>query len=150
MNTTPNITSVLDAFFSDAAVGKAAATRERYLRTHAALVRFLDSVDIASELGEDAWQIVAAEREFDANDAFVRVLTAESLVAVLPGFVERLPACRTDARTRISLTDRLVSYLVRFRLIDELAAGTPILRARVACADARDRLREPAEPRLFG
>lgn len=152
MRTTPNIADVLDSFFGDVSVTKTECTRARYARAHAALVRYLGEADLASLLGRETAQIVAAEREFDPTHAFIRVMTAEELIMMLPGFVdgEALPAGRADARTHISLTDRLVAHMIRFRLIDERVFAPQIERAREACAAARENLRHDSAPRLFG
>lgn len=152
MQTIPNISAVLDSFFSDASVTKSECTRARYSRAHTELVRYLDDVDLAALLGDEIAQIVAAEREFNPVHAFLRVMTAEELIFMLPGFVDsfRLPSSRADARSQISLTDRLVRYLIRFRLIDESVFGTQILQTQVACDAARARMKHDSEPRLFG
>ncbi len=152
MSMTPNISAVLETFFFDAEAGKSAATRARYVRTQAALARYIETVDVADCFGDDVAQLVAAEREFDSSGAFLRIMTAEELVVLLPGFVEdeRLPACRADARTQVSMTDRLVAFLIRFRLIDGSRFSRAVLDTQVACATARDRLRRHTEPRLFG
>lgn len=142
---------MLDSFFADVSVSKTECTKARYSRVHAALVRYLDRVDLAV-LGPDSARIVAAEREFNPAHALIRVLTCEDLLFLLLGFVDdsQLPARRADARSHISLTDRLVGHLIRFRLVDEAIFSAQIFAIQKACVHARERMRHDVMPTIFG
>lgn len=121
----------LDDFITREAAGKAEATRRRYYRVQAHLQKLLDE-----------WG--AAERR-----------DVEVLVEVLPTFLdgEWLMSSTADARTQVSLCDRLLQRLRSTSVIRPRTIFRSWLDADSAVFHARTRLRDQsrassAAPRL--
>ncbi|WP_155849416.1 hypothetical protein [Arthrobacter sp. H20] len=110
---TPHINGILRSFFEDESVGRSYYVGARYYRVMAHLCHYLESVDAATVLGPESGTLLAAERELNPRGAFLRLFTAHDLVHCLPGFLESRWLLRNhmDARTQISLTDRLLRWI---------------------------------------
>ncbi|WGW12137.1 hypothetical protein LWF01_18980 [Saxibacter everestensis] len=148
MTNAPSIEAVLEAFFADVAVGRGAGTRVRYWRVYIQLNRYLESDDAGRLLGTDYNRLLAAEREFRPDRALARLFSAEGLVLCLSGFVDDawlLPA-PVDARSQISLTDRLLRWVQGRHLIDMSSCSCAVYECEEAIRRARKILRSQVEP----
>lgn len=143
MTTQPaNIESVLEAFLRYVGTGRAEATQTRYRRVIDHLHQYLDSADVAFWLGTEPAELIACEREFEADHAMARIFGMDELLCVLPGFLAPLwlmgrPA---DARTQVSLIDRMVHTDLVRGLAQEGHLGCVIHDCVRAVRDARAEL----------
>lgn len=139
----PHVDVILRSFLQDVGAGRSPSVGARYYRVMVHLSCYLESVDADAVLGTAAGTLLAAEREFHPYGAFRRLFTAHDLVFCLPDFLNdrwlmRDPA---DARTQISLTDRLLRW-VRHRYPDDMFyCACEIRECTVAISQARRRLR---------
>lgn len=139
----PHLDIILRTFLQDVSAGRSHPVGARYYRVMGHLYCYLESVDADAVLGTAAGTLLAAEREFHPSGAFLRLFTAHDLVFCLPGFIDDgwLMPDPADARTQVSLTDRLLRW-VRHRYPDDMfhcACG--IHECTVAIRRARRRLR---------
>jgi hypothetical protein len=145
-------TAALQRFFAHEALGVRPATARRYEHVAAHLFRFLDDVDVVRQLGAGPAALLESERQFGRSGAFFRVLGFDELVACLADFVapEWLLPADVDARTQISLTDRLLKRLQREQLIDMPIVACAYLDTEAAIKAARRHLKDgaPRRPRL--
>lgn len=134
---------LFDRFVADAGRGKTIATQRRYAQVIARLLQFLDQVDVAPHLGTDAAALLEIERDFGRRGAFLRVLDATELVCCLPEFVgaQWLPSESGPARTQISLTGRLLTWMRRHQLIDWSAGACAFYETEAAVRQARESVR---------
>lgn len=141
---------LLDDFFIAEGGVRSAATLRRYARVRDRLTHYLDVEDMAPWLGTHPATLLSAEREFHENGAFWQLFGADELVCALPGFLEPswMPDGVGEARTQVSLVERLLKYLSRHRLVDWGWLGCAGYEADAAVRQARRQLYRRAEERL--
>jgi hypothetical protein len=146
MNTLrPRIDDILSEFFTRQLEGKSGLRRKRIERVNARLRECLESeghrVLVTSDL-----VLVAAEREFHPDDAFVRTMHADDLVYVLNIFVRDpwLSDDPTDRRVQLHLTDALAGAVLGYRLIDRSDMMCPLLDLRAGIDAAQRQLKRVA------
>ena len=141
--TTPRIDVILRSFLADESAGRSHVVGARYYRVMAHLCHYLESVDATVLLGPESGIILAAEREFQPNGAFLRLFDAHDLIYCLPGFLDSrwLMTNPSDARTQVSLTDRLLRWVRRRYREDIYYCAGGIRQCTEAIRQARRRLR---------
>ena len=145
---TPRIDVILRSFLEDESVGRSHFVGARYYRVMAHLCRYLESVDAGAVLGPESETLLAAEREMNPRGAFLRLFTAHDLVHCLPGFLESrwLLSPHLDARTQISLTDRLLRWVRHHYPDDMYYCAGGIRECTKAIERARVRQRVATKP----
>ncbi|MBC7630611.1 hypothetical protein [Aeromicrobium sp.] len=130
---------LIDDFISEEGSTRTATTTRRYERMRARLTYFLDTADMADSLGAQNATLLEAEREFHEQGAFWQVFGPDELVCCLPAFLADpwIPGSVVQARTQISLTGRLLTYLSRRRLLDFSLVRCAFLEAEAAVVQAR-------------
>ncbi len=131
----------LQTFFADECVGRARGTQARYERVHQHLILYLDEADVSFCLGTHPAALLEAERQFAPGGAFLRLFGFEELVCCIPEFLSDtwlLPG-PSDARTQISLIDRMLRWLTANRLFDRYYLGCAYWDAEAAIKRARRR-----------
>ncbi|MBG6189137.1 hypothetical protein IWX64_000057 [Arthrobacter sp. CAN_A212] len=139
----PRIDVILRTFLEDVSAGRSNSVGARYYRVMVHLYCYLESVDADAVLGTAAGTLLAAEREFHPSGAFLRLFTAHDLVFCLPGFLDNrwLMQDPADARTQVSLTDRLLRWIRHRYPRDLYYCSSGIHECTVAIRQARRRLR---------
>lgn len=132
------IDQILTRYFSANASGKHPATVERYERVLASLRLFLEA-EGDSTVSPESRALLALEREFEPEDAFVRLLSAEHLVFALPRFLspQWLLDDFHDRLAQISLISRLVQWLCSRELVDSRWHRHAVMQTRAAAEKAR-------------
>ena len=133
----------LQSFFADECFGRSHATCDRYERVYLHLLRYFDEADVSFCLGTDPATLLEVERQFDGDGAFLRVFGFAEVICCMPEFLSDswLLAVPADARTQISLVNRLVHWLSRHRLYDRREIGCAFFDVEAAIKQARQRLR---------
>ena len=141
-DTRPTINHILTQFFAAEAEGMKGVRRQRVDRVERALRNCLESEGHRVLIDRDR-AVLHAEREFDPDDAFARMMHADDLVFALPLFLEPLwlRADPSDRRIQLALVDKLTGYLLRGRLIDGKELACPLLDIWCAVERARAELR---------
>ncbi|HWV27151.1 MAG TPA: hypothetical protein VNZ66_08000 [Aeromicrobium sp.] len=126
-------------FLDQECQGKSVATVRRYHQVIAALVEFLEGVDVTAVYGERIQAHLHSCRQRLGRDAFIEALGYPGVVRVLPMFLEApwLPPPGQQRRTHRSLVERLITYLRRQGLIDSTVLRTDLKVARKAVQGAR-------------
>ena len=140
----PNIEEILGAFFGREREGKKGLTLQRIDLVERMLREFLDASG-ERILVDDDRTLLAAEREFEPDNAFARTLHAENLLLALPVFLTSVATLEPlDRRVQLRMADRLIGFMLGKRMVDQHALLRPLLEARVAIDDGRAQLRHPA------
>lgn len=142
----PSIEVDLRTFLAEASAGRKEATCARYRRVLDHLRRYLETVDAGQVLGTYYGNLLDAEREFHPDGAFARLFTAHDVILCLPGFVDEawLLPTPADARSQISLTERLLRWIGLHRPSDGSFCSCGVYECKAAIRRARIVLRRPA------
>jgi hypothetical protein len=114
---------LIDDFVQQLAVGRKPETVRRYARVRDRLTHFLDTAEMAFDLGVSEMTLLEAEREFHEHGAFWLIYGPQELVTCLPGFISEpwLAGSAAEARVQISVVSRLVASLHKAGLITTAA-----------------------------
>ena len=110
---------LIDDFVHQLSEGRKPETTRRYERVRQRLTHFLDTAEMAFDLGTAEMTLLEAEREFHEHGAFWLLYGPTELVACLPGFISEpwLAESAGEARVQISVVSRLVAALHKSGLI---------------------------------
>lgn len=139
------IEGILAESFSSQLEGKTGLRRERIERAHRRLLECLEAeghrVLITSDL-----VLLAAEREFHPNDAFVRTMHADDLIYVLDIYVREpwLSDDPTDRRVQLRIADALAGTVLVKRFINRDDMMCALLELHAGIETARHELRRIA------
>jgi hypothetical protein len=140
----PNIDEILVEFFGREREGKRGLTLQRIDLAERMLRGFLEA-EGNRILVDDDLVLLAAEREFEPDGAFVRTMHADDLIFALPIFLNSADSLEPlDRRVQLRMADRLVGTILRKRLVNQDELLCPLLEARVAIDSGRAQLRHPA------
>lgn len=139
---------LISSFFAVEGLGKTESTLRRYQQVHAQLLAFLDDVDPRPWLGPGPAALLEAERHAGGRGAFFRIFDMDELVCCLPGFLadEWLLPGRTNARTQVSLVDRLMRRLLAAGRIDLRDLGCAWFEAESVVLRVRRELHAASQP----
>lgn len=137
-----NIVEIVESFKRHVGAGRHEVTQRRYQRVFEHLHDYLDSGDADFWLGTEATGLLACEREFEPHRALARMYSIDELVCTLPGFVAPawLMPKPGDARSQVSLIDRLVRTGLVRGLMDEGILNCAVHDCHRAIRDARAEL----------
>lgn len=129
---------LIDDFIQELAEGRKPETVRRYAQVRDRLTCFLDTAELAFDLGPGPATLLEAEREFHEHGAFWLLYGPTELVVCLPGFISApwLPDSAAAARVQISVVARLVDSLGRSGAV----APSAIVDAKRAITYARHEL----------
>jgi hypothetical protein len=121
------IDTLFDAFFPPIVEESSGILRHRTIRVMNAIDRFLETEGERTLDPSDA-AVLAAERQFDPNGAFVRTMAAHNLVCALPLFLED-PWLHPEPlmqRVQLDVVQRLVAFVSANVPMDDAEVG-PVL-----------------------
>lgn len=130
---------LIDDFFRAEAEGKTPAVVRRYARVRERLTAFLDTGDMSLGLGTNLVSLLESERQFHDTGAFWTLFGPGELVCCLPSFLHEtwLPAGTAEARSQISLVNRLLTSMSRAHQFDWPSTACAFYEARAAVDQAR-------------
>lgn len=139
-NTT--IDELLTSFFREQRAQKSGLRLTRILTVEKQLREFLE-LEGDGALEDDKRAVLEAEREFNPDNAFVRIMHASDLVRLLGGFIDLqwLPDDHVQCGVQLSLLEKLLASITRRRLIRDLSAVKTLMYLDVALLDAKRDLR---------
>jgi len=133
----PHIEEILNEFFSGQLDGKTGLRRKRIEFVYSRLRECLEAegprVLVTSDL-----VLLAAEREFHPDDAFIRTMHADDLIYTLDSFVRDpwLSENATDRRVQLRLVDALAGTVLGKGLISRGDMMCALLDLRAGIDDA--------------
>lgn len=130
------IDDALHGFVVSCLGGRSLPAARRIVAVDAALRRYLDD-DGADALPPDERVLVELERDLGTSDPLARLLPADRLLGLLPGFIAATPSPTAVRRARLTQVWRLVQWLRSRGLVDAAAHAGDIARIREALASVR-------------
>jgi hypothetical protein len=133
----PHIDDILTEFFSGQLEGKTGLRRKRIEVAHARLRECLEAEGPGVLVTNDL-VLLAAEREFHPDDAFIRTMHADDLIYTLGSYVRDpwLSENVTDRRVQLRVADALAGTVLGKRLIDRGDMMCALLDLRAGIDDA--------------
>lgn len=145
------IDSILRQFFEEQQATKTGLTRRRIEAVEHHLRNCVEQ-EAGRILVEPDLLMVAAERQFDPDNAVARTMHADDLIFILAMFVRDpwLPSDRVQRATQLRMTEKLISHLLRARLVDGYELSCPILDTRAELNRARRELKRMRQGQSAG
>jgi hypothetical protein len=121
--------------------GRTARTSARYARARRSLSTWLEQFGEQS-LEQGTMTLLAAEREFDARGAYLRVASVEDVVYALRGYVLALPSLFStselaDVRAVLRYLTTFTDFAVRYRHVNSYDHSCVLLDLRAALRETR-------------
>jgi hypothetical protein len=137
-----NADTILRRFFAASGHTRHPESLLRYERVQAHLRIYLEDV-AAARLADADRDLLALERQFDAEAPYVRIMGARDLLHALPDFLAaaQLLADFHDRLAQISVASRLAQWLCSRQLVQREDSWQDVVLTRAAAEQAR---RSPA------
>lgn len=130
------IDDALHGFVVSCLGGRTLPAARRIVAVDAALRRYLDT-DGSEALLPDERVLVELERDLGTAEPLARLLPADRLLSLLPGFIAATPSPTAVRRARLTQVWRLVQWLRSRDLLDVGEHAEDIARIREAMAAVR-------------